>query len=175
MLTSLFTVSKEKRTEKSIYDFSIIGIDGKELSMDAYKGKPILIVNTASKCGFTPQYEGLQRLHEQYGEDLVIIGIPANNFLRQEPGSNSDIASFCSVNYGVTFTMTGKVSVKGKDIHPMVQWLTEQENPDFTGSIKWNFEKFLVDKDGKLARRFRSKTEPQEEEFLKAIKDLMGQ
>jgi len=172
MLQSLFFDKHEKRTEESIYEFSMKNIDGSELNFAELKGKPMVIINTASKCGYTPQYEGLQKLHEEFGDKIQFIGVPANNFLRQEPGSNDDISSFCSVNYGVSFKMTEKVSVKGKDMHVLFQWLTQQENSDFTGNIKWNFEKFMIDKDGKLVRRFRSSTDPLSEEFRNALMKL---
>jgi len=144
----------------SIYDFSFTTIDGKEVKMSDFRGKNILIVNTASKCGFTKQYKDLQALHEQYGNDLVIIGFPSDNFGGQEFDSNAEIQDFCERNYGVTFLLSEKIDVKGKDINPLFKFLTTQENPDFTGDIKWNFEKFLIDKDGKLTHRYRSHTNP---------------
>lgn len=153
----------------SIYDFKFTSIDGKEVNIADFKGKNILIVNTASKCGFTKQYKDLQALHEQYGKDLVIIGFPANNFGGQEPGENEDIQAFCEKNYGVTFLLSEKIDVKGKDIHPIFKYLTSQENPDFTGEIKWNFEKFLINKEGKLIHRYRSKVNPLDEEIVKNL------
>lgn len=144
----------------SIYDFSFTTIHGKEVKMSDFRGKNILIVNTASKCGFTKQYKDLQALHEQYGNDLVIIGFPSDNFGGQEFDSNAEIQDFCERNYGVTFLLSEKIDVKGKDINPLFKFLTTQENPDFTGDIKWNFEKFLIDKDGKLTHRYRSRTNP---------------
>lgn len=144
----------------SIYDFSFTSIDGKEVKLSDFKGKNVLIVNTASECGFTKQYKDLQALHEQYGKDLVIIGFPANNFGGQEPGSNEEIQSFCEKNYGVTFLLSEKVEVKGKDISPLFNYLTTAENSDFTGDINWNFEKFLINKEGKLVHRYRSKVNP---------------
>jgi glutathione peroxidase len=119
-----------------------------------------LIVNTASKCGYTKQYADLQKLSELYKDKLVVVGFPANNFGGQEPGTEQDIKTFCHDNFNVTFPMSGKVSVKGDDIAPLFKYLTEAENPDFTGEIKWNFEKFLLDENGKLIHRFRSKTVP---------------
>jgi glutathione peroxidase len=145
---------------KSAYDFKLKTIDGKGFKLSKYKGKKILIVNTASKCGFTPQYAELQKLADQYKDKLVVIGFPANNFHEQEPGANVDIKAFCQKNYGVTFPLSEKVSVKGNDIDPLFQYLTTAENPDFTGEIKWNFEKFLLDENGKLIHRYRSKTTP---------------
>jgi len=146
--------------QKSIHEFEILTIDGEKKSLSSFKGKKMLFVNTASECGFTPQYEELQKLHNDYGDKLVIIGFPANNFGGQEPGSNSDIKSFCKKNYGVTFLMSNKVSVKGKDIDPMFNWLNQQENESFRGDIMWNFEKYLIDEDGVLIKRFRSTTKP---------------
>jgi glutathione peroxidase len=128
--------------------------------MSDFKGKKILIVNTASKCGFTKQYKDLEELHKTYGNKLVIIGFPANNFGQQEPGSNAQIQEFCEQNYGVDFLMAEKVDVKGDQISPLFKYLTAQENPDFKGDIKWNFEKFLIDENGKLVHRFRSATNP---------------
>lgn len=144
----------------SIYDYSFKTIDGKNKSFADFKGKKILIVNTASKCGFTKQYKDLQKLHEMYGKDLVVIGFPANNFGSQEPGSNKYISTFCEENYGVTFLMAEKVDVKGDNINPLFKYLTTQPNPDFTGDIKWNFEKFLINEDGKLVHRYRSQVNP---------------
>lgn len=151
----------------TVYDFKVDGLTGGKIDLSQYKGKKILIVNTASKCGYTPQYEELEELYEKYKEKVVVIGFPANNFLWQEPGTNSEIAEFCTKNYSVTFPMAAKVSVKGKDMHPLFKWLIEQPNPDFTGSIKWNFEKFLLDENGKLIHRYRSAVNPMSEEITK--------
>jgi glutathione peroxidase len=145
---------------KSIYDFTIKTIDGKEVKLSQFKGKKILLVNTASKCGFTVQYEELEKLHKQYGKKLVLIGFPAGNFGGQELASNEEIKAFCKKNFGVSFLLSEKVSVKGADINPLFQYLTTQQNPDFTGEIKWNFEKFLINENGKLVHRFRSKVTP---------------
>ena len=153
----------------TIYDFSFTSIDGKEVSLAQFKGKKMLIVNTASKCGFTKQYKDLQALHEQYGDDLVIIGFPSANFGNQELDANTDIKSFCEKNYGVTFLLSEKVNVKGKDINDLFAFLTSQENPDFTGDINWNFEKFLIDKEGKLTHRFRSKVSPLDPILVKSL------
>lgn len=144
-------------------------IDGKNLDLSKYKGKKILIVNTASKCGYTKQYAELQQLAELYGNKLVVIGFPANNFGGQEPGTNENIKEFCQKNYGVTFALSEKVSVKGSDIHPLFKMLTETENPDFKGEVKWNFEKFLIDENGKLIHRFRSSTKPLSEDITKYL------
>lgn len=153
----------------TLYDYPTKTIDGKVFDFNFCKGKKILIVNTASECGYTPQYDGLQKLAEQYKDKLLVIGFPANNFGEQEPGKNDEIATFCKKNYGVTFQMMEKVSVKGPDMHPLFKWLTAQQNPDFTGDIKWNFEKFLLDENGVLIHRFRSKTEPLDIEITKNL------
>ena len=143
----------------SVYDFKLKTIDGDNFSLAKYKGKKILVVNTASKCGYTPQYTDLQKLAELYKDKLVIVGFPANNFANQEPGSAAEIKE-CTAKHNVTFTISEKVSVKGADISPLFKYLTEAENPDFTGEIKWNFEKFLLDENGKLIHRYRSGTKP---------------
>ena len=160
MKTLILTALLLFATASSIHTFEFKTIDGKTMSFSDFKGKKILIVNTASKCGYTSQYEDLEALYKQYNSKLVIVGFPANNFGGQEPGSNSDINNFCKKNYGVTFIMASKVSVKGSDMNPIFQWLTTQDNPDFTGDIRWNFEKFLLDENGKLIHRFRSGTNP---------------
>jgi glutathione peroxidase len=144
----------------SIYDFNLKNIDGQDFSLAQYKGKKVLIVNTASKCGYTPQYAALQKLADTYKDKVVVIGFPENNFAQQEPGTNSEIKTFCQKNYGVTFPLSEKVSVKGDDIAPLFKYLTEAPNPDFTGEIKWNFEKFLIDENGKLIHRYRSQVTP---------------
>jgi len=151
----------------SIYDFKVKGLEGQEIDLAQYKGKKILIVNTASKCGYTPQYEELQKLYDQYKGKLVIIGFPANNFGGQEPGSNSEIGEFCKRNYGVTFPMAEKVSVVGDDIHPLFKYLTEEAKKLGTPEpvVKWNFTKFLVDENGKLVKVFPSKVKPLSEEI----------
>ncbi len=170
MKTLLLTAILLFTSTSSIHTFDFQTIDGKAMSFSSFKGKKILIVNTASKCGYTSQYEDLEKLHKQYGSKLIIIGFPANNFGGQEPGSNSDINSFCKKNYGVSFIMASKVSVKGSDMLPLFKWLTTQENPDFTGDIRWNFEKFLIDENGKLIHRYRSGTNPLDKDLLNAIK-----
>lgn len=154
---------------QTIYDYRVPALDGGNIDFSDYKGKMILIVNTASECGFTSQYAQLQELYNEKKENLVVVGFPANNFGNQEPGTDETIASFCQKNYGVTFPMASKVSVKGKDKLELFEWLTSAENTDFTGEIKWNFEKFLIDENGKLIRRWRSGVEPLDEEILNAI------
>ena len=151
---------------KSVYDYSFKTIDGKEVKLSKFKGKKIMIVNTASKCGFTPQYEQLEKLHKQYGKKLVVIGFPAGNFGGQELASNSEIKEFCTSKFDVTFLMAEKTSVEGEDISPLFKYLTTAENPDFTGAIKWNFEKFLINEKGQLVHRFRSKTTPLSQEIV---------
>lgn len=153
----------------SVYEFKLKSIDGDNLSLAKYKGKKILVVNTASKCGYTPQYKELQALSEKYKDKLVVVGFPANNFGSQEPGSNQDIKTFCHDNFSASFPMSGKVSVKGLDIDPLFQYLTTAPNPDFTGEIKWNFEKFLIDENGTLIHRFRSGTTPMSPELTKYL------
>lgn len=153
----------------SIYDFKVEAIDGSEIDFNDFKGKKILIVNTASKCGYTKQYAQLEDLYQNKKDELVVIGFPANNFGGQEPGSNSDIAEFCQKNFGVSFPMAAKVSVKGADQHALFEMLTSTENPDFKGEINWNFEKFLIDENGKLIRRYRSGVDPVGEEILGAL------
>ena len=157
-----------------IYDAEATTIDGENITLEKYAGDVILIVNTASKCGYTPQYKGLQELYETYSEEgLTVLGFPANNFGGQEPGSDEEILQFCEVNYGVEFQMFSKVSVKGDDIHPLFDYLTSTENQDFEGGIKWNFEKFLVDRNGNLVRRFRSSAKPMSNELTSSVEELL--
>lgn len=154
----------------TIYQFKVASLDGGTIDFSKYKGKKILVVNTASKCGYTPQYEDLENLYKEYGNKLVIVGFPANNFGSQEPGSNSDIKTFCTQNYGVTFPMAAKVSVKGEDIAPIYKWLTNKsENGVMDAEIKWNFTKFLLDENGELIAKFDSKVKPLSEDILKYL------
>ena len=154
----------------SIYDFKVDGLDGGTIDFSQYKGKKIMIVNTASQCGNTPQYEALEQLYKKYQDKLVIIGFPANNFGGQEPGSNEEISEFCKKNYGVSFPMAAKVSVKGDDIAPIFKYLTgEAKKLGMDDPIKWNFTKFLVDEDGKLVTVFHHKTLPMSDEILKYL------
>jgi len=180
ILTSITakSISQESQTDlkmKSIYDFTVKDIDGRDVKLERYKGKVVMIVNVASKCGFTQQYEGLQKIYSQYKDQgFVILGFPANNFLGQEPGTNEQIKQFCSLNYNVTFPMFSKISVKGKDIEPLYKYLTEKKtNPEFPGKISWNFNKFLVDPMGKIVARFGSKTKPESEEVIQAIEKTL--
>ena len=163
LLTLLFVAPS------SVYDFKLKNIDGDAFSLAKYKGKKVLIVNTASKCGFTPQYAELQKLADQYKDKVVVVGFPANNFGQQEPGNALEIKTFCQKNYGVTFPLSQKVSVKGDDIDPLFKYLTEAPNPDFTGEIKWNFEKFLIDENGNLIHSFRSAVKPLSPELTKYL------
>lgn len=170
LLTVISFMALTSDTTDTVYQFQLNNIDGEEVAMDRYEGKVLLIVNTASECGYTPQYEGLQALYEKYGEEgLVVLGFPANNFGGQEPGTDEEIKQFCSVNFDVSFPLFSKVSVKGDDQHPLFAFLTSADNPDFTGEIKWNFEKFLIDRNGNLVHRFRTQTEPLSEELTAAI------
>lgn len=161
---------------KSFYDFSMKNIDGKDTKLKAYKGKVLLVVNTASKCGYTPQYEGLEKTYEKYKDrGFVILGFPANNFGGQEPGTNEEIKEFCTTKFKVSFPMFAKISVKGDDIDPLYAYLTSKEtNPDFGGDITWNFNKFLIDRDGKILSRFSSKDTPEGEKVTKAIEDALA-
>lgn len=146
----------------NIYEISVKDIDGQEKALSAFAGKVLLIVNVASKCGFTPQYKNLQALYNRFKErGFEILGFPANDFGRQEPGTEAEIKSFCSTTYGVTFPMFSKIEVKGKDIHPLYAFLTEKAtNPQFPGKITWNFNKFLLDRKGSILARFDSKDDP---------------
>jgi glutathione peroxidase len=138
---------------KTLHDFTVTTIDGKELSLSVFNGKKVLVVNTASKCGFTPQYEELEKLYKEFGDEkFSILGFPANNFLWQEPGSNEQIAQFCTLKYGVSFPMFARISVKGKKIHPLYAWLTrKEENGVQDAKVKWNFQKFMIDEQGRWA------------------------
>jgi glutathione peroxidase len=169
MKTLILVLAMFITTPPSIYTFKVQNIDGQALDLKKYKGKKVLIVNTASKCGYTKQYADLQKLADTYKDKLVVIGFPANNFGGQEPGENLNIKEFCQKNFGVTFPLAEKSSVKGDDISPLFKHLTTAANPDFTGDIKWNFEKFLIDEDGNLIRRFRSSVTPMSTEITKNL------
>ena len=156
-------------SQQSVHEFTINTIDGESKKLSDFKGKKMLFVNTASQCGFTPQYMELQELHEKHGDELVIIGFPANNFGGQEPGSNDQIKTFCKKNYGVSFMLSEKVSVKGKNIDPIFKWLNAQDNQSFKGDIMWNFEKYLIDESGKLIKRYRSMTKPDSDKIISLI------
>ncbi len=159
----------------NLYDFTVRDIDGKEVNLSAFKGKVLLMVNVASKCGFTGQYAGLEQLYQAYTHrGFVVLGFPANNFLGQEPGSESDIKRFCTLTYGVTFPMFAKLSVKGRDIHPLYEFLTSKEtNPTFGGAVSWNFNKFLIGRDGAIVGRFGSRTKPDDNELVAAVEQAL--
>lgn len=160
-----------KEMGKTIYDYQVEGLDGQTINFADFKGKKILIVNTASKCGFTPQYADLQKLYDQYKDQLVVVGFPADNFGHQEPGTNEEIGAFCQKNYGVTFPMAAKVSVKGDDTAPIFKYLTEKElNGVKNTAILWNFTKFLLDENGKLVDTFVSTTKPTDDAIVKYLK-----
>jgi len=162
--------------EKSVYDFTLNSIDGQPTPLSSFKGKVVLLVNVASRCGFTPQYSTLESSYEKYKDrGFVIVGIPANNFGGQEPGTNEEIKTFCTAKYHVTFPMMAKVSVKGSDITPLYQFLTDKSlHPDTGGDIGWNFTKFLVGPDGKVIARFDSKVEPDSPEMTSAIEKALA-
>nr|WP_224744354.1 glutathione peroxidase [Pontibacter aquaedesilientis] len=151
----------------SFHAFKVSSLDGQEVDLSKYKGKKVLVVNTASECGYTPQYADLQKLHETHGDKVVVLGFPANNFGGQEPGSEEEIAAFCQKNYGVTFQMMEKVSVKGEDQHPLYQWLAK--NSPNNEEPAWNFSKYLIDENGKVVAFYPSKVKPMGEEILTAI------
>lgn len=156
--------------KKSVHEFAVKDIDGKDVDLSKYKGKALLIVNVASKCGKTPQYANLVALQKSFKKKgLLVLGFPANNYGKQEPGTNGEIKEFCSSKYQVDFPMFAKVSVKGDDQDPLFKFLTTADNPDAKGDIKWNFEKFLIGKDGKLIRRFNSSVVPDSPEVVAAV------
>ncbi|WP_255695549.1 glutathione peroxidase [Rhodohalobacter sp. 614A] len=170
LLTSISFLMITNERADSVYQYELNSLDGENISLSDFEGDLLLIVNTASECGFTPQYEGLQELYQTYsGQGFKVLGFPANNFGGQEPGTDKEIAQFCQANYGVSFPMFSKVSVKGDDQHPLFSYLTDAENPDFTGDISWNFEKFLIDRNGNVVRRFKSNVEPMSEELIAAV------
>lgn len=153
---------------KTLYDFKVKDINGDNFDLSQLKGKKVLVVNTASKCGFTPQYADLEKLYETYkDQNFVIIGFPANNFMHQEPGTNEEISEFCQKNYGVTFPMMSKISVKGDDINPLYQWLTTKMDTD----VKWNFQKFMINEKGEVVDYALSKVKPFDEKIVDWIKN----
>ncbi len=155
----------------SIYDIKINSLQGKPINLKDFEGKHILFVNVASKCGFTPQYKGLEELHQNYKDKLVVIGVPCNQFGSQEPGSSEEIQEFCEVNYGVSFLITEKINVKGQNQHPLYSWLTNKDfNSKKSSSVKWNFQKYLVDNNGKLIDYYFSITKPTSSKITKHIK-----
>tara|TARA_B100000795_G_C22615819_1_gene366909 strand:+ start:43 stop:579 length:537 start_codon:yes stop_codon:yes gene_type:complete len=155
---------------KSLYNIEIDSLQGKSIDLSSYKGKKILFVNVASKCGFTPQYKDLQKLHNEYQNKLVVIGVPCNQFGKQEPGESNEIQEFCEVNYGVSFLITEKVDVKGNEQHPLYTWLTKKtENGKKNSSVKWNFQKYLIDEDGELIDYYFSITSPTSSKIKKQL------
>jgi glutathione peroxidase len=147
--------------KSGFYNFKVRTLEGTDFDLGSLKGKKVMVVNTASKCGYTPQYKNLEELYERYGGELVIIGFPANNFANQEPGTAFEIRQFCTQNYGVTFPMMEKISVKGDDIHPLYRWLTSKDkNGVLDSEVKWNFQKYLIDEEGKLVDVLYSKEKP---------------
>ncbi|MDZ7740979.1 MAG: glutathione peroxidase [Bacteroidota bacterium] len=173
LIMLIATSMKLSGQEKNLYSFSVTDIDGNEFNLAQLQGKKVLIVNVASKCGLTPQYEDLQKLYEEYGgNDFTIIGFPANNFMNQEPGTDEEIKTFCTVNYGVSFPMMSKISVKGDDMHPLYQWLTKKsENGLMDAEVQWNFQKFAIDENGKLVHSFSPRTKPMDQEIIDWITD----
>ncbi len=162
--------------ERSIYEFTMNDIDGNPVTFEIFRNKVILIVNVASKCGFTHQYKGLQELYEEFKDDeFLILGFPANNFLSQEPGTNSEIKQFCSSKYNVTFPMFSKISVKGNDMSPLYEFLTDKEtNPRSSGKIKWNFTKFLINRNGDIVDRFAPMTKPDSKKVKNRVGHLLA-
>jgi glutathione peroxidase len=176
LLVAILAFAAALFASESVYNFTLPSIDGEQTSLSNYKGKVVLLVNVASRCGFTPQYSALESLYEKYKDQgFVILGFPANNFGGQEPGTNAEIKSFCSLKYNVTFPMFAKVSVKGDDCTPLYQYLTKQANPSLTGDIKWNFTKFLVDRNGNVVARFESPVKPDSPEVVAAVEKLLKQ
>ena len=170
LLQHLLGFAQDKDVPAAIYDFKVPALNGGTIDLSQYRGKKMLIVNTASKCGFTPQYADLEALYNKYSDRLVIIGFPANNFLWQEPGSASAISTFCSANYGVTFPMAAKVSVKGRHKAAIYQWLTKKKyNGRMDSRVKWNFQKYLINEQGKLVHVFAPAIKPMSDEVIKAI------
>lgn len=160
-LITVFTLTSTAMAQTSLYDIKINDLMGNPIDLSSFKGKKILFVNVASECGFTPQYEDLQKLSDTYKDKLVVIGVPCNQFGGQEPGNAAQIQSFCKINYGVTFLITEKINVKGNDQHPLYQWLTQKEkNNKISSSVKWNFQKYIVDEKGNLIDYFYSMTKP---------------
>jgi glutathione peroxidase len=171
LATLLIVAASLISNAQSIHSFKVKGIDGKQIDFASFKGKKILVVNTASKCGYTPQYEALEKVYEQYKDRLVIIGFPCNQFGGQEPGTNEEIVSFCKKNYGVTFPLADKIDVKGPGIAPIYQWLTQKsKNGVVDATISWNFNKFLLDEKGNMIAYYPSNITPDSQEILSHLK-----
>jgi len=169
-----FILGLNMDNKKSIYDFVVKDIDGRNVKLSDYRGKVLMIVNVASKCGYTPQYEGLQKIYEQYKDKgFEILAFPCNDFRGQEPGTNKEIKEFCSANYGVSFKLFDKIKVLGDEKLPLYEMLINSDNIE-KGDVKWNFEKFLVSKDGKVVARYRSKVKPESEEVTSEIEKLLS-
>jgi glutathione peroxidase len=168
LILTFFSMSQN---EKTIHDFKVTDLSGNEFDFSTLKGKKVMIVNTASKCGLTPQYKELQAIYEKFGsEDFVIVGFPANNFMKQEPGSDDEIAAFCEKNYGVTFPMMSKISVKGDDMHPIYQFLTAKDKNGHSDSeVAWNFQKYLINAEGELEKVIDPRTQPDDKEIISWI------
>jgi len=170
-LLSIMLLAATTLSAQSIHSFTVKGIDGKDIKLASFKGKKILVVNTASKCGYTPQYEALEKVYEQYKDKLVIIGFPCNQFGGQEPGTNEEIVAFCKKNYGVSFPLADKIDVKGENTAAIYQWLTQKsKNGVLDASISWNFNKFLLDENGKMIAYFPSNVKPDSEDILSHLK-----
>lgn len=170
LFTALNLITMSNPGQPSIHSLSFNAIDGSARKLSEFKGKKVLIVNTASECGYTPQYENLQQLHEAKKDELVIIGFPCNQFGKQEPGSNAEIAGFCKKNYGVSFLMAEKIEVKGPGVHPVYKWLSnKEENGKDDYEVRWNFHKFLLNEDGELMQAFPSSVDPMDEKILGLI------
>jgi glutathione peroxidase len=174
--TAIATMAGGEEAMKNVYDFEMKDIDGNAVALSRYRGQVALVVNVASRCGFTKQYEDLQKLYETYKErGFAILGFPANNFMGQEPGTDEEIKVFCSTTYGVTFPMFSKMSVTGKDQHPLYAFLTDKSiHPEFGGEIAWNFNKFLVDKQGRVVARFGSRDKPLDPAVTNAIEKALS-
>ena len=174
LIASLIAMTAITASAQSIYDIKLKDIDGKDTTLAAYKGKPVLIINVASKCGYTRQYAGLEATYQKYkAQGFAVLGFPCNQFGGQEPGTNEEIKQFCSSKYSITFPLFDKVEVNGANRHPLYVALAGKDSP-FPGDIKWNFNKFLVGKDGKIVKRFESKVAPDSEELTKAIEDVLA-
>lgn len=168
--SSILKTYNNNQMEHSIHQFKVEGLDGKTINFADFKGKKILVVNTASECGFTPQYAELEKLYKTYSKKLVIVGFPTNDFGKQEPGTNDEIGKFCSKNYGVTFPMAAKITVKGNEIAPIYKWLTSKKlNGVADADITWNFNKFLLDENGVLIKKFESKVSPLDDQIINLL------
>ncbi|HET6557239.1 MAG TPA: glutathione peroxidase [Prolixibacteraceae bacterium] len=173
LILSLLIIATVAFSQKSFYDFKVKDIDGKEFDLSSLKGKKVLVVNTASKCGYTPQYEQLESIYKNYGDEkFTVIAFPANNFNNQEPGTDDEVEEFCKKNYGVSFPIMSKISVKGNDQHPIYRWLTSKsENGVMDSDVKWNFQKYLIDENGRLVDMVETKVKPDDEKIVSWIKE----